>query len=229
MKSRILVVDDDKDAARHVRSILLRQIDCEVELAFDGGEAIVKAAEGRPDLVLLDVQLPVLDGFEVLSRIKAKAISTRVIMFSAYRIDIATAVRAIKEGACDYLTKPIAALEIVEHIKRSLVTDSTINLHLASGETPLMQKLWETLDKISEQEHRGGGQNLLGEHYIREPSLKDRFAKHWFISLICVCAAVATVTWQLAMNLYVHPRDFELERLKNLSRTSPSPSITNSP
>ncbi|PYI93877.1 MAG: hypothetical protein DME97_03105 [Verrucomicrobia bacterium] len=178
MKWRLLVVDDHVSSAKDIRAILVRNLDCEVELAFDGGEAISKATEGRPDLILLDVELPALDGFEVLARIKAEGIATRVIMFSGYRIDVATAVRAIKQGACDYLTKPVSAFEVIEHVKRAMLTDSTINLHFASEATPLMQRLLQTLEKLPNQDDKSTSKKDLDDYYVPSSSLKDRFAKH---------------------------------------------------
>ena len=230
MKSRILIVDDDRESARGLRSILLRSIDCDVVLAFDGGEAIGKAFQEKPDLILLDIQLPVLDGFQVLAKIKARGISTRVIMFSAYRVDIATAVQAIKEGACDYLTKPIDASDIVEHIKRALLTESTINLNLANEATPLLRRLLESLENSSKNRGRASHERI-DDHYVPATSLKDRFAKHWLIAIVSVCAVVATVTWQIVMNLYVYPRDFELNRVRKTVQLeqTPAPSATSTP
>jgi CheY-like chemotaxis protein len=231
VKSRILIVDDHEEGARDLRSIFLRSIDCEVELAFDGEQAITKAIEGKPDLILLDIQLPVLDGFQVLARLKKKGVSTRVIMFSAYRVDIATAVQAIKEGACDYVTKPIEPPKLVEHIKRALLTESTINLNLANDATPLLKKLLESVEKLSKTQGQSQSpEDYLSDHYLPQLGLREKLAKHWLFAVLSVSAVVAATTWQIVMNLYVYPRDFELNQLRS-ARSQPqlSPSPTAAP
>ena len=69
MPETILVVDDDPDIARFVE-VNLRSAGYDVAVAGDGEEALEKAAELRPDLVLLDVMMPVMDGFEMLAELK---------------------------------------------------------------------------------------------------------------------------------------------------------------
>lgn len=229
MKSRILIVDDHKESARDLRSIFTRNMPWDVDVAYDGSEAITKATQGKPDLVLLDIQLPVLDGFEVLARLKHQSIPTRVIMFSAYHVDIATAVKAIKEGACDYLTKPVHPNKLMEHIERALVTESTINMNLANDATPLLRNLLESVERLTND--KGAREYLTSPHALVEPAsnLRSKLAKHWFFVVVAFATAVAAGTWQLVMNLYVYPRDFELNRLRNPSselQASPTQSPT---
>ena len=86
-----------------------------------------------------------------------------------------------------------------------------------------------TLEKLPNQDDKSTSKKDLDDYYVPSSSLKDRFAKHWFISLILICAVVAGVTWTLVMNLYVHPRDFELERLRSMAHSSPSPTSSKTP
>src|SRR5213596_1010761 len=84
MKNRILVVDDDQASCRLIRAIFTAD-ECEVLIAHDGAEGLNRATADRPDVVLLDVGLPVLNGLEVLERLKALAPSLPVVMLTASR------------------------------------------------------------------------------------------------------------------------------------------------
>jgi len=101
---RILVVDDEEDI-RDILSDRLKAYGYEVLTAIDGIEALEKVEKMSPDLVLLDIQLPRLNGMEVLSRIKREYPQIRVIMITAHG-KIQLAVEAIKEGAYDFVEKP---------------------------------------------------------------------------------------------------------------------------
>ncbi len=103
-KPRILVVDDEED----IRDLLgdrLRMYGYEVFTASYGAEALEKVDEMFPELVLLDILLPDMDGIEVLSRIKGEHPETLVIMITAYG-SVQRAVEAMKQGAYDFIEKP---------------------------------------------------------------------------------------------------------------------------
>ncbi|MBM3294241.1 MAG: sigma-54-dependent Fis family transcriptional regulator [Candidatus Aminicenantes bacterium] len=104
MKS-ILVIDDDPLIRKTLSSHLARQ-GYEVRTAEDGQSGLSLQAEMGPDLVLLDVRLPDLDGLEVLSRIKDLGNRSRVVIMTAYD-DMKTTVEAVKRGAFEYLVKPL--------------------------------------------------------------------------------------------------------------------------
>jgi DNA-binding response OmpR family regulator len=118
--ARILVVDDNEDNRDVLRRRLQRQ-GYAVEQAADGAAALAWLAAGGFDLVLLDVLMPGLDGFEVLSRIKADAATAHVpvIMISALD-DMSSIVRCIEAGAEDYLPKPFDPVLLRARIGASL-------------------------------------------------------------------------------------------------------------
>jgi DNA-binding NtrC family response regulator len=116
MKS-ILVVDDEVGARESLRMILKN--DYEVFLAKNAEEAFLQIKEHSPDVILLDIILPDLDGLKVLEKIKQKEPDSIVIMITATRT-VKTAVEAMKLGAYDYVTKPFDADELSLIISRAL-------------------------------------------------------------------------------------------------------------
>ncbi len=121
MFERILIVDDDPDAARYARAMLEQQ-GYEVEVAASGRQALDRVGLGRPDLVLLDLQMPGLNGFAVLQALKSSPAlkGIPVVVLSAKRgsDDVA---RAIEGGAADYVAKPINAGMLAAKVRSVLV------------------------------------------------------------------------------------------------------------
>jgi len=113
----ILVVDDDSALLRTIR-INLRARDYEVVLAVSGRQALAAMSADRPDLVILDLGLPDMDGMDVLRRLRASS-AIPVIVLSA-RHDADDKVEALDEGADDYVTKPFSMDELMARIRRAL-------------------------------------------------------------------------------------------------------------
>ncbi len=111
---RILLVEDQADLARVVERALT-QANHEVEIARDGPGAVESAGSCLFDLLILDVNLPGFDGFEVLSQIRRASIPSRVLMLTA-RGEVGDRVAGLKAGADDYLTKPFAMEELLARI-----------------------------------------------------------------------------------------------------------------
>ena len=120
MAKRVLVVDDEPNIVMSLRFLMERE-GLEVEVA-PTGEAALQALERAPaDLVLLDVMMPEIDGFEVCQRIRANPVwaTTPVIMLTAKGRDVERDKgRAL--GADDYITKPFSTRELVARIKQML-------------------------------------------------------------------------------------------------------------
>lgn len=114
MKARILVVEDDP---RHLRlaQISLEAAGYEVLTATDGMQAINQVASEAPDLVLLDVRLPDMDGFAVCERVRAFS-QVPIIMVTALT-DVSSKVRGLDVGADDYLTKPFSVQELLARVR----------------------------------------------------------------------------------------------------------------
>lgn len=106
-KLRVLAVDDNRTNL-HILSVFLKKLGHQVILAENGQDALDRFAERRPDLILLDIMMPVLDGFEVARRIKAQAseLWVPIIFLSALNRD-ENLVEGLEAGGDDYMTKPI--------------------------------------------------------------------------------------------------------------------------
>jgi len=112
---RVLIVDDEVRLTRHVASALTEAGHDPVAV-HNGEDALRVASESAFDLVVLDVGLPGVDGFEVLKRLRAHHIPTRVLMLTA-RGEINDRVAGLQLGADDYLPKPFAMQELVARVR----------------------------------------------------------------------------------------------------------------
>jgi two-component system, OmpR family, alkaline phosphatase synthesis response regulator PhoP len=118
MPKKILAVDDERHIVRLVQ-VNLERAGYQVVTAFDGKDALEKVASEQPDLVVLDVMMPYMDGFEVLQNLR-KNQSTRdlpVIMLTAKAQD-ADVFRGWSSGVDCYLTKPFNPMELITFVKR---------------------------------------------------------------------------------------------------------------
>ena len=113
-KLRVLVVDDEEDL-RHLVGSALKYEGMAVEVVADGGEALAVLRREQFDVVVLDVMLPDVDGFEVLRRIKEMPSGPAVLFLSA-RDDVDDRIRGLTQGADDYLGKPFSVGELVARV-----------------------------------------------------------------------------------------------------------------
>jgi DNA-binding NarL/FixJ family response regulator len=119
---RVLVVDD----AANLRELLTLLLDAEddfvvVGAAADGEQAVARAAELRPDVVLLDLAMPVMDGLQALPQLRRLLPSARIVVFSGYEED-SLARAAIDGGADAYIEKGTSVLQLVARLRALRVT-----------------------------------------------------------------------------------------------------------
>ena len=162
MRPHILVVDDEKDMTRLLQRTLEPELDCRVTMAFSGAMALnVLEQTGRPfDLVISDIRMPEMDGFELLGELKKKYPDLTVVMLTAYG-NIESAVAAIKKGAYDFISKPFEQNEIIFKIDKALERSRLINenrrLQEATGQgampligqSPAMEKVFEKISLVA--------------------------------------------------------------------------------
>jgi len=114
MSKRVLVVDDERLIVKGIR-FSLEQDDMDVDCAYDGEEALVLARQNEYDLILLDVMLPKIDGFQVCQQIREFS-DMPIVMLTAKSEDI-DKILGLEYGADDYITKPFNILEVKARIK----------------------------------------------------------------------------------------------------------------
>jgi pilus assembly protein CpaE len=120
MAEKILIIDDDVDTLRLVGLMLQRQ-GYEIRAASNGTQGLEKAMEDRPDLILLDVMMPDMDGYEVARRLRKNpaTVTVPILMFTA-KTQLDDKVAGFEVGADDYLTKPTHPTELQAHVKALL-------------------------------------------------------------------------------------------------------------
>jgi len=124
--NRVLIVDDTPIQLKVVISIIERQ-DIEVTTATSGQEALDLIESNPPDLILLDIVMPEMDGYEVCTRIKNSPAHADIpILFLTGRDESEDIIRAFDAGGADYVTKPVNPSELVARIKTHLQLGNTI-------------------------------------------------------------------------------------------------------
>ena len=119
-KSKILIADDNPTNVELLEAFLCGY-DCEIAVAVDGQDTIERVAEFQPDLILLDIMMPKLSGFEVCERLKADA-DTRgimILMVTALN-ELGDIERAVSAGCDDFLSKPINKIELLKRVDNML-------------------------------------------------------------------------------------------------------------
>lgn len=114
-KDRVLIVDDD-EAVRTTLYKVMKSNGIETDMASNGQEALDKVAQNKYDLMLLDVNMPGVDGFEVVQRVREKNIQTPIMIISARTEDYDT-LYGLDIGADDYLTKPFNPITLGAKVK----------------------------------------------------------------------------------------------------------------
>ena len=126
MARNILVVEDDRNISDLIRMYVEKE-GFEVRRAYDGGKAIEEYDKQAPDMVLLDIMLPVVDGWGVCAHIREKG-KTPIIMLTA-KSDVGDRITGLEMGADDYLVKPFEMKELMARInavlRRSEIPDDT--------------------------------------------------------------------------------------------------------
>ena len=164
MKSVILLVDD-QDTIRFFLEKTLTQEGYESVTAKTGGEAIEAARRIMPDLVLLDLKLPDMDGLEVLQKIKEIFPEICVVMITAFG-DIETAVKAMKAGAYDFVSKPINLDQLLMVIRKGLKSerlsrevlqlkrqmDPDVGFDFIMGESKSMKKVYDVVQQVAKSD-----------------------------------------------------------------------------
>ena len=169
---RVLVVDDDPTVSEVVAGYLDRA-GFAVDVAADGPTAVAQAASRRPDLVVLDLMLPGMDGLEVCRRIRTAA-PLPVIMLTA-RGDEEDRILGLEVGADDYVTKPFSPRELVLRVESVLRRAGAVTATRAEQTKPWLGSGPLALDPVARRVTRDGAELNLT---IREFDLLEFFLRH---------------------------------------------------
>ncbi len=119
-KHKILIADDNV-ANVELLDAYLSEIDCEVEYAADGQQTLDKVASFQPDLILLDIMMPKLSGFEVCKKIKDDKATSRVMVLMVTALnELGDIERAVEAGTDDFLSKPVQKIELLKRVENML-------------------------------------------------------------------------------------------------------------
>jgi len=197
MSASILVVDDE-DAVGLSLSSILQDEGYDVSVAKNGAEALRIYTTEPPDLMLLDIWMPEMDGLETLRRIKELVPTAQVMMMSGHG-SIETAVKAIKLGAYDYIEKPLSLENVTLRVKhaldqyrleqenRSLRTTVQKKFELV-GQSPVMQQLRQLIETAGPTNSRVliGGENGTGKELVaRAIHMRSARADRPFVAVNC--------------------------------------------
>lgn len=119
-RSRILIADDNKPNSELLEAYLAG-VDCDLEFAIDGQDTLDKVSAFQPDLILLDVMMPKLSGFEVCQQLKAnpRTKSIMILMVTALN-ELGDIERAVEAGTDDFLCKPVNKLALLKRVEHML-------------------------------------------------------------------------------------------------------------
>lgn len=191
--AKILVIDDEH-SVRWAFEKALQKAGYQVMLAENGIKGLSLYESFKPDLILVDIRMPEMDGLQVLKKIREHDSEAQVIVMTAYT-DMETTITAMKLGAYDFLSKPFNIDECLLLISRGLNTrNSNCSPEVATqapkssglkGNSPAMQEVYKLIGKVSEEDvtvlvtgESGSGKELVAQaiHYNSRRSLKPFWA-----------------------------------------------------
>jgi DNA-binding NtrC family response regulator len=200
-KRNILVVDDDKNICKMIEINLRKEKNYEVSIATNGEACLKHIREDSPDLVLLDIQMPGIDGIETLKRIREQDTIIPVVMMSAHGT-IEKAVQSMRLGAYDFITKPFASDRLLVTVNNALLNFSLkkevdeLKRELKDryqfkniiGQSGVMQEVFRSLEKVVDsnvtvliQGESGTGKELIA----RAIHFHSRRSNNPFVAVNC--------------------------------------------
>ncbi|TWU19624.1 Response regulator PleD [Allorhodopirellula heiligendammensis] len=143
MMSRRILIADDNAANRELLEAYLVRVDCELETAVDGADTLDKVESFQPDLILLDVMMPRLSGFEVCKQIKENPATSQIMILMVTALsELGDIERAVTAGTDDFLSKPVNRIELVKRVE---------NMLKLKGTTDELERLRQYIQEMEER------------------------------------------------------------------------------
>jgi len=197
---RILIVEDEKKVAAFIKKGLEEETYA-VDVAYDGEDGLHMGLENQYDLVILDLMLPVIDGLEVLSRLRGEKIETPILLLTA-KDSVEDKVTGLNTGADDYLTKPFAFSELLARIR--------VLLRRGKAETKtVLQINGLSLDLVSHKVKRNDEEiDLTGKEY----SLLEYFMRNQ--GKVLTRTMIAEHVWDYNFDTFTNVIDVYVNHLR---------------
>ncbi len=142
-KSRILIADDNLPNVE-LLEVYLSETDCETAVAYDGRQTLDKVAEFRPDLILLDIMMPKLSGFEVCKKLKRDPATRGIMILMVTALnELGDIERAVASGCDDFLSKPVNKVELLKRV------DNMLRLRQITDELERLRRYIDGVDDAS--------------------------------------------------------------------------------
>lgn len=143
VKSRILIADDNPTNVE-LLEVYLGEVDCAIEVAVDGQDTLKKVESFKPDLILLDVMMPKLSGFEVCKQLKGNPVTRRIMILMVTALnELGDIERAVNAGTDDFLSKPVNKLELMKRV------DNMLKLRHVTDEVERLRRYIEGMEDSS--------------------------------------------------------------------------------
>lgn len=213
---QILVVEDDRDIAQLVE-MHLKDIDCEVTVEHDGNQGYTRVLNNQYDLIILDIMMPGMDGFELCKKIRAKSNYTPVLMLTARSSEL-DRVLGLELGADDYLSKPFSVRELIARVKAIFRRVESLSQKETTqkSETP---KRYGDLE-IDAQKHQVNLSGKTMELTAREFDLLWHFAQH--PGQVFTRTQLLDNVWGYGHDGYEHTVNSHINRLRAKIEKDPS-------
>ncbi|MBX3411250.1 MAG: response regulator [Pirellulales bacterium] len=142
-KSRILIADDNQTNVELLEAYLAN-VECEIAVAVDGRDTLDKVASFQPDLILLDIMMPKLSGFEVCQKLKGDAATKGIMILMVTALnELGDIERAVNAGTDDFLSKPVNKVELIKRVENML------KLHSVTDEVERLRRYIQGMEDSS--------------------------------------------------------------------------------